>query len=68
MKNFKIEFKWAITFIIAQLAWMYLEKATGLHDEHVAKHLIYTNLFAVIPSVYTFWRYETRKYIFSMAL
>lgn len=53
MKNFKIEFKWAITFIIAQLAWMYLEKATGLHDEHVAKHLIYTNLFAVIAiSVY----------------
>lgn len=48
MKNFKIEFKWAMIFILAQLVWMYLEKTTGLHDEHIGQHLIYTNLFGIV--------------------
>lgn len=48
MKNFKIEFKWTIIFAVAQLVWVYLENVIGLHDEHIAKHLIYTNLFAVV--------------------
>jgi len=53
MKNFKVEFKWATIFICAQLIWMYLEKASGLHDEHIAKHLIYTNFFGIIAiSIY----------------
>lgn len=51
MKNFKIEFKWAIIFILAQLGWMYLEKASGLHNEHIDQHLIYTNLFAIVAIV-----------------
>ncbi len=50
MKNLKIEFKWAIIFVITTLIWMTLEKLVGLHDEHIAQHPIYTNLFA-IPAI-----------------
>ena len=51
MKKFKIEFKWAIVFVAAQLVWMYLEKAVGLHDERIAEQLIYTNLFGIVAIV-----------------
>ncbi len=51
MKNFGIEFKWAMIFIVALLIWMYLEKIVGLHDQHIAKHLIYTNLFAIVAII-----------------
>jgi len=51
MKNFQIEFRWALIFSIAQLFWTYLEKAVGLHDEHIGQHAIYTNLFAIIAII-----------------
>jgi hypothetical protein len=50
MKNIKIEIKWAIIFCVMQLSWMLLEKLTGLYDEHIDKHHIYTN-FVAIPSI-----------------
>jgi hypothetical protein len=48
MKNFTIEIKWAFLFFVSTLVWMYLEKTVGLHDEHIEKHAIYTNLFAIV--------------------
>ena len=51
MKNFRIEFRWALIFSMAQLIWMYFEKAIGLHDEHIDQHAIYTNLFAIVAIV-----------------
>lgn len=53
MSKFKIEIKWAIIFLIMGLVWMVLEKAIGLHDVHIDKHPIYTNLVA-IPSIAIF--------------
>jgi len=50
MKNLKIEFKWAVIFIIMMLVWMLLEKLAGLHDENIDKHSVYTN-FVAIPAV-----------------
>ncbi len=50
MKSLKIEIKWAIIFAIAVLIWMLLEKLTGLHNEHIDKHAVYTNFFA-IPAI-----------------
>ncbi|MBK9333359.1 MAG: DUF4199 domain-containing protein [Ignavibacteria bacterium] len=50
MKNLKIEFKWAVIFMIMMLLWMLIEKLAGLHDENIVKHAIYTNLVA-IPAV-----------------
>lgn len=48
MSKIRLEFKWAIRFLLAILAWMILEKYVGLHDVHIAKHAIYTNLFALV--------------------
>lgn len=53
MSKFKIEIKWAIIFLAMGLVWMVLEKAVGLHDVHIDKHPIYTNLVA-IPSIAIF--------------
>lgn len=50
MKNLKIEIKWAIYFALMSLAWMLLEKLTGLHGRHIDYHLYLTNLFA-IPAI-----------------
>ncbi len=50
MKKIRIEIKWALIFIAVWLAWMVLEKITGLHGPHIDKHQYLTNLFA-IPAV-----------------
>jgi len=50
MKKIKIEIKWAIFFTIMVLVWMFMEKLTGLHSEHIDKHPIYTN-FIFIPTI-----------------
>lgn len=50
LANYKTEIKWALLFVVAALAWMFVEKAAGLHDTHIDKHAIYTNLFA-IPAI-----------------
>lgn len=46
----KVEFKWAIYFSLMTLAWMVLEKITGLHGKYIDYHLYLTNLF-IIPAV-----------------
>lgn len=53
MKKFAIEFKWGVIFTLVTLFWMSLEKLVGLHDSHIDKHAIYTNLFA-IPAIVVF--------------
>ncbi|MDZ4204072.1 MAG: DUF4199 domain-containing protein [Bacteroidales bacterium] len=50
MKKFGIEIIWAFVFVAMSLAWMYLEKLTGLHSQHIGKHYIYSNLMA-IPAI-----------------
>lgn len=51
MGKFTIEFKWALVFAFVNICWMALEKAVGLHNEHVGRQVMYTNLFvlAAIP-------------------
>ncbi|WP_026808812.1 DUF4199 domain-containing protein [Arenibacter latericius] len=48
MSKVQLEFKWAIRFLLANLAWMILEKYVGLHDAHIGKQLLYTNLFGIV--------------------
>ena len=50
MSKLKIEIKWAVIFIIMLLLWMSLERIAGLHNEHIDKHAIFTNLVA-IPAI-----------------
>ena len=53
MNKYKVEIKWAIIFFVVSLLWMVFERAVGLHDEHIDKHMIYTNFFA-IPAILVF--------------
>ncbi len=50
MEKFAVEIRWALVFGAMSLLWMMLEKMAGLHDQHIAKHAIYTNLVA-IPAI-----------------
>ena len=61
MKNFKTEIKWALIFIISMLVWVWIEKLFGLHDVHVAKHPIYTNLFGIIAVTIYFFALREKK-------
>ena len=60
--KYKIEFKWAILFVMMQILWMLCERLIGLHSEHIDKHPIYTN-FVAIPSIaiYVFALLDKRK-------
>lgn len=66
MNKYKIELKWGLLFAIMMLAWMLLEKIFGLHDVHIDKHPVYTNLVA-IPSIaiYTLALLDKRKNFYS---
>ena len=62
MKKVKIELKWALLFVGLQLVWMLLERLTGLHEEHIDKHITFTNLFAIPAiAVYVFALLDKRK-------
>lgn len=50
MQRLKLEIKWALIFIAVSLLWMLLERLTGLHDEHIDQHALYTNLVA-LPAI-----------------
>ena len=50
MRNYKTEIKWAAIFIVMSLAWMYLEKALGWHDEKIALHPYLTMLY-MFPAI-----------------
>lgn len=62
MKNYSVEIKWAAVFIAMTLAWIYIEKLAGLHNEHIDKHPVYTN-FIAIPAIliYLFAMFDKRK-------
>jgi hypothetical protein len=65
MKNLSIEVKWAFLFSLATLAWMFVEKSLGWHDEKIAYHPYLTNIFAVVAiTIYVFALLDKRKNYF----
>jgi hypothetical protein len=50
MKNYRIELRWALIFVIMTLLWMLMEKLSGLHDRHIELHPVFTNLI-FIPAI-----------------
>jgi hypothetical protein len=50
MGKFRVEIKWALIFVMMMLIWMVIERIAGLHDVHIDKHAIFTNLIA-IPAI-----------------
>ena len=66
MKKYSIEIKWGIIFSLVSLAWMFLEKGLGWHDENIAQHAIYTNFFAIVAIVlYVLALLDKRKNYFN---
>jgi hypothetical protein len=62
MKNIGIEIRWGLYFTAFALIWMVFEKQMGWHDENIANHSIYTNLFAIVAiAVYVFALLDKRK-------
>ena len=62
MDKYKLEIKWGLIFTVAALLWMVIEKSLGWHDEKIADHATYTNIFAVVAiAVYVFALLEKRK-------
>ncbi|WP_121667482.1 DUF4199 domain-containing protein [Mesonia aquimarina] len=53
MKNFSIEFKWAMVFTVFSLIWMYVERSLGWHSNSIFNHQIFTNLL-IIPLLFIF--------------
>lgn len=51
MKNFKIEIKWAIIFIIMTLLWLLMEKLLGYHSTKIAQHEVITNFIALPATI-----------------
>ncbi|MFN3968778.1 DUF4199 domain-containing protein [Flavobacterium sp.] len=66
MKNYSVEIKWTLRYILLVLAWAIGEKFIGLHDQHIDKYIIYTNLFA-LPAFLFFYLAlrEKKKYFFN---
>lgn len=62
MKKLTTEFKWAVAFTLMGMIWVGGEKLVGLHDVHIEKHPIYTNLIA-FPAIalYIFSINEIRR-------
>jgi hypothetical protein len=62
MKKRIIELKWGVLFTLSAMMWMYLEKWVGLHNTHIDKHPIYTNLFAIVAiGIYVLALLDKRK-------
>lgn len=61
MKNLKIEIKWAIYFALMSLAWMLLEKFSGLHGRYIDYHLYLTNLFAIPAILFMIWALKDKR-------
>jgi hypothetical protein len=54
--------KWSLIFVTAALAWMVFEKAMGWHGEHIARHPVMTNFFALVAvTVFVFALWDKRK-------
>ncbi|MEM6766201.1 MAG: DUF4199 domain-containing protein [Bacteroidota bacterium] len=54
MKKYTTEIKWGLIFVAMMLAWMTFEKLAGLHDVHIDKHPIVTNLI-MIPAFLVYY-------------
>ena len=66
MKNYSIEVKWTLRFILLVLAWSIGEKFIGLHDQHIDQYALYTNLFALPAFLFYYLGLkEKKKYVYN---
>lgn len=64
IKQWYIEIKWALILTLTSFLWLCLESIFGLHDQHIDKHAIYTNLI-LIPTIVIFvFALRNKKLVF----
>ncbi len=51
MKKFAIEFKYAVIFSVASLAWFAMEKFLGWHEKDMKDYMLYSTAFSIIALV-----------------
>lgn len=51
MKNYTIEIKWALIYVIISFIWIFIQKYLGFFDENISMHLFFSVLivFILIP-------------------
>lgn len=51
MKNYSIEIKWALIYVIISFFWIFIQKYLGFFDENISIHLFFSVLivFILIP-------------------
>jgi hypothetical protein len=50
MKNLKLEFTWALYFVLFSVVWIGLEKWLGFHDQYIDKQF-FVSYFYAIPTI-----------------
>jgi hypothetical protein len=66
MKNFQIEIKWGLIFILSGLVWMGMEKSLGWHDALLEQHASLTMFYAPIAiALYVFALRDKKKSYFN---
>ncbi|UUC45072.1 DUF4199 domain-containing protein [Flavobacterium cerinum] len=48
MKKFFTEIKWSVIFSVTAILWLFLEKATGFHDERINRYFFISLLFGIV--------------------
>lgn len=48
MKNYSIEIKWAVIYVILSFLWIFVQKFLGFFDENISKHLFFSVLIVLI--------------------
>lgn len=61
MKNFQIEIKWGLIFILSGLVWMGMEKSLGWHDALLEQHASLTMFYAPIAIALYFFALRDKK-------
>ncbi|ESU22596.1 hypothetical protein FEDK69T_18490 [Flavobacterium enshiense DK69] len=48
MKNYRIEIKWAIVYVIVSFIWIFIQKALGFFDSNISRHVFFSVLIVLV--------------------
>lgn len=48
MKNYTIEIKWALVYVVLSFFWIFIQKSLGYFDENISKHLFFSILIVLV--------------------
>lgn len=48
MKNYSIEIKWAIVYVIISFLWIFIQKSLGFFDSNIPGHVLFSLLIVLV--------------------